>query len=815
MDTLVQDVRYAVRSLHKSPAFALVAILTLAIGIGANTAIFSAIQAVLLRPVPYQDPERVVFIQEKRAVSGLGNSVSPLNYLDWKNQSRAFDEMAAVTFGSVTVTGLDAPVEVRAMRVTVDYFNVFGLRAMLGRTFGPSDQGSGEARVAILSHRLWVSRFASDVTIVGRALRVDGALYTVIGVMPASASVDFFGTQLWTPITWNATTLNRNFHSISFAVARLKRGATLSTARTQMDTIAERLSRDHPDTNKGWGAIVRPYADLWVTDDFKRSLYLLLAAVGAVLLIACANLSNVTLARGLARDHEVALRSALGASRRRLVQQFLVETMVIALMGGLLGIGLGQLLLNVLVTSIAAYEIPSDVPIAIDRGVLFFTMALSLTCGIAFGLVPAFSASRVSPGASLKESHRTASASRVGRRWRSALIVSEVALAFVLLSSAGLLIQSFYRMEHTDPGFVATNVLTAGLPVADSQFSSRTEMNAYLQQVISRVQSLPGVTAAALTDALPMHWPPYGTLFEIAGRPSVDRANRPLCDFKTVSPSYFSAVGLVLRRGRLLAAGDRQGSPLATVINETMVRKYFPHEDPLGQGLVMRQIVPGSVGQFGPEVAWQIVGVIADERMTTFSDTREHPAIYVSYEQSPTPFQQLVVRAGADAASLSEPLRKAIAGINHDQALSDVKTLDDVLAESMSPDRLRTMLVGTFALVAMLLTGIGVYGVIAFSVGQRTREIGIRKALGASVANLQWLIARDVVTLAGAGLLFGVGCTFGVSRLLSGFLFGIRATDPITVVTAAASIAGLSILAAYVPSRSIVTVDPMLTLRVE
>jgi len=481
----------------------------------------------------------------------------------------------------------------------------------------------------------------------------------------------------------------------------------------------------------------------------------------------------------------------------------------------MLGIGFGHLLLNVLVTSIAAYEIPLDIPIAIDRGVLWFTVIVSISCGIASGLVPAFSASRVSAGASLKEGNRTASVSRVGRRWRRALIVSEVSLAFVLLSSAGLLIQSFYRMQHTDPGFVATNVLTAGLPVADSRFSNRTEMNAYLQRLIGRVQSLPGVASAALADALPMHWPPYGTLFEIAGRPSVDRANRPLCDFKTVSPSYFSTVGLVLRRGRLLTAEDRQGSPLATIINETMTRKFFPHQDPLGQHLMMRQIVPGSVGQFGPDVSWQIVGVIADERMTSFDDTTEHPAMYVSYEQSPTPFQQLIVRSAVDVTTLREPLRKAIAEINRDQALSDVKTLDEVLAESMSPDRLRTVLVGTFALVAMLLAGIGVYGVITFSVGQRAREIGIRKALGASVANLQWLIARDVVTLAGAGLLVGVGCAFGVSRLLSGFLFGIGATDPLTVIGTALLIAGLSTLAAYVPTRSIVSVDPMIALRAE
>jgi putative ABC transport system permease protein len=815
METLVHDVRDAVRSLSRSPAFAVVAILTLAAGIGANTAIFSAIQAVLLRPLPYPEPERVVFIQERRPASERGNSVSPLNYLDWKSQTGVFDSMAAATSAFASITGLDAPVQVSAMHVTGDYFNVFGLRAMLGRTFGPSDQGSIETRVAILSHRLWVSRFASDVTIVGRSLRVDGEIYTVIGVMPASTSLDFFGTQLWTPLTWNATTLNRNFHSISFAVARLTRGASLGTARAEMDTIAERISRDHPDTNKGWGAIVRPYSDLWVTDDFKRSLYLLLAAVAAVLLIACANLSHVTLARGLAREREVALRSALGASRRRLVQQLLVETVVVALIGGVLGVGLGHLLLRVLVTSIAAYEIPSDVPIAIDRGVLFFTMALSVTCGIAFGVVPAFSATRVSPGASLKGDGRTASVSRAGRRWRRALIVNEVALAFVLLSSAGLLIQSFYRMQRADPGFMAANVLTAGLPVADSQFSSRTEMNAYLQRVMSRVQSLPGVTSAALTDALPMHWPPYATFFEIAGHPGVDRANRPLCDFKTVSPSYFPTVGLVLRRGRLLTADDRQGSPLAAIVNESMVRKFFAREDPLGKRLIMRQIVPGSVGQFGPDVSWQIVGIIADERMTSFDDPTEHPAMYVSYEQSPTPFQQLVVRAAVDVAPLHEPLRKALAEIDRNQVLSDVKTLDEVLAETMSPDRLRTRLIGTFALVAIFLSGIGVYGVIAFSVGQRTRELGIRKALGASVANLQWLVARDVVTLAGAGLLVGIGCTFGASRLLSGFLFGVGATDPVTLAAAAVSIAGLAALAAYVPSRRVVRVDPMIALRAE
>lgn len=815
METLIQDLRYAIRSLRRSPGFVAVAVLTLAVGVGANTAIFSAVEGVLLRPLPYKDPDRVVFIQEKRAVTGQPNSVSPLNYLDWKTQSTAFDKMAAVRFNPATITALDAPVQVRGLRVTDQYFDVFGVRPLLGRTFVAGDDAPTASKVVILSQHLWSTRFGSDAAIVGRPVRVDGEPFTIVGVMPATATVDFLGTEIWTPLSWSQNTLNRDFHSVSLAVARLKTSVSFETARSQMETIAERISLDHPATNKGWGVVVRHYADLWVTGDFRRSLYLLLAAVGAVLLIGCANLSNMTLARGLAREREVAVRSALGASRRRLVRQFLTENMVIATIGGALGVSLAYVLLGVLLRSVAAYEMPFDLPVAIDGRVLAFTAALSMTCGIAFGLVPAISATRAAFGESLKEGGRTASIGRAGRRWRSALIVSEVALAVTLLSSAGLLLRSFYRMQHTDPGFVTTNVLTAGLPIADAQFSDRLQMNAYLERIVARVQSLPGVALVALTDALPMHWPPYGTFFQIAGQPEVDRANRPICDFKTVSASYFTTVGLVRRRGRLLNERDRNGSPLATVINETMARKYFPHQDPLGQRLVMRQIVPGAAGQFGPDVSWEIVGVIANERFTPFSDGTERPAMYVSYAQSPTPFQLLVVRSTVDVTSMREPVRKAVAEINRDQALSEVLTLDQVMAESESPDRLRTTLLGTFALVATGLAAIGVYGVIAFTVGQRTREIGIRRALGASVANLQWLVARDLAVLGGAGTLLGVGVSIGVSRLLSGFLFGISATDPATIVGATVLIGGLSALGAYLPTRTIATIDPILALRAE
>ena len=815
MDTLIHDLRYAVRSLRRSPGFVAVSIVTLAVGIGANSAIFSAVAALLLRPLPYRDPDRVVFIQEKRAVSGVPSSVSPLNYLDWKSQSRAFDTMAAVTFGFTTITIADTAVQVRGQRVSAEYFSVFGTAPLLGRAFVSGDDAPGAPRVVVLSQRLWSTRFGSDSAIVGRTVRLDGQPFTIVGVMPASATVDYISTELWTPLTWNAVTLNRDFHSISFAVARLKERLSFAAARSQMDTIAERISRDHPATNKGWGVVVQPYAQLWVTDDFRRSLYLLTAAVGAVLLIGCANLSNMSLARGLARDREVAVRAALGASRRRLVQQFLAENVVIATIGGAIGVGLAYALLVVLLRSVATYEIPLDVPITIDGRVLLFTAALSVTCAIAFGLVPALSATRSTFGSSLKSGGRTASAGHAGRRWRSALIVSEVALAVMLLSSAGLLLRSFYRMQHTDPGFVTTNVLTAGLPIAEAQFPDPVQMNAYLERIIARVRSLPGVANVALTDALPMHWPPYGTFFEIGGHAGVDRAHRPICDFKTVSASYFPTVGLELRRGRLLGPLDRQSAPLATVINDTMVRKYFPHDDPLGQRLVMRQIVAGSRGQFGPDVSWEIVGVIADERFTAFSDATERPAMYVSYEQSPTPFQLLVVRSTVDVTSMREPVRKAVAEINREQALSDVMTLDEVVSESESSDRLRTSLVGAFALVATLLSAIGVYGVIAFTVGQRTREIGIRKALGATVANLQWLVARDLAGLAGAGVAIGAGASIGVSRLLAGFLFGVAATDPTTIVGTMLLIGGLSAGAAYLPTRTIVDVDPVVALRAE
>ena len=764
--------------------------------------------------MPYRDANRVAFIQETRAVTGLPSSVSPLNYLDWRNQSDAFDAMAAVTFGAATMTAGETTVPVRGQRVSADYFRVFGLTPLLGRGFIAGDDAAGAAKVAIVSHHLWSERFAMDRAVVGRAIRIDGQAFTIVGVMPASATVDFFGTELWTPLSWNARTLNRDFHSVSFAVAKLKTGISLEAAQSQMDTIAARISRDHPGTNKGWGARVRPYADLWITSEFRQSLYLLLIAVAVVLLIGCANLSNMTLARGLAREREVMVRSALGASRLRLVRQMLTENLVIAAIGGVLGVGLAHMLLRVLLASVAAYEIPFDLPITIDGRVLTFTGALSVACAITFGLVPSFSATRAAFGPALRAAGRNATVTRAGRAWRCALVVTEVALSVALLSSAGLLVRSFYRMQHTDPGFVTADILTAGLPIVDSQFPDRVQMNAYLDRIVSRVQALPGVERVALTDALPMHWPPYGTFFQVVGRPAVERSNRPICDFKTVSPSYFSTVGLVRRRGRFLDDGDGAGFPLATVINETMARRYFPNEDPLGHRLLMRQIVAGPTAQFGPDVSWEIVGIIADERFTPFDDATERPAMYVSYRQSPTPFQLLVVRSSV-AAAMTEQVRKAVSEINREQAFSDVMTLDQVMAESESSDRLRTSLIGTFALVAAFLSAIGVYGAIAFNIGQRTREIGIRKALGATVGNLQWLVARDLLALAGAGGIAGVLVSIGVSRLLAGFLFGISATDPPTLAGTTCVIAGLCAVAAYLPTRRIVRVDPSEALRAE
>jgi putative ABC transport system permease protein len=808
---LLRDLQYACRTLAKSPGFTVVSLLTLAIGIGANTAIFSFVDSALLKPLPYPDADRIVRVLEKPP-GFPRNGIATLNFLDWKNQNTVFEYMAAQTGGPSTLTGFGEPVQLRGARVSASYFNIFGIKAVLGRTFAPDEDQRGKERVAVLSHALWTSQFGADPKLVGRTIDLDGQPYTVVGVLPEGGAYDRNFNQIWTPLAFEPENMTRNFHWFG-SFAKLKPGVTLEKARAQMDTIGARIAKDYPDSNKGWGVVVERFADVIVDEDLKLSLYVLLAAVAMVLLIGCVNLANLMLLRGAARAREVALRAALGAGRQRLVRQFLTESVLLSLAGGVLGVGLGYATMAALKAAIPPYTLPPEVNVTMDGRVLLFALAISVLTGILFGLAPALGATKTNLVTSLKEGGGgTIGGAR--HRLRGALVVAEVALAFVLLTGAGLLIRSFFEMQQADTGIDSTNVLTAGLPLSDKLYADPVRLDSYLREIEGNLQSLPGVRDVAFTSALPMQGWGYGMPFQIASQPTVDRANRQACFFKMVTPSYFRAVGMRLRKGRGLSDRDLPGAPPVAVVNETMARKYFLNQEPIGQRILVQKIIPGKT-QLGPEVPWEVVGVVADERVTNFDNKRDNPGMYVTNEQSPVYFGGLVVRAAINPAGLEKAMRKAVYDANKNQPLTDVKTLEQIKTETMAGDQLRSLLLGVFAAIALLLSAVGIYGVISYSVVERTNEIGIRGALGASRGNLLGLILRHGIRMTVAGLVIGLLGALGLTRLMATLLFGVGAWDPLTIASVTGILICIGLLACYVPARRATKVDPMVALRYE
>jgi predicted permease len=826
---LGQDVRYAIRDLRKHLGFTAVAIGTLTLGIGGTTVIFAVVRAVLLKPPPYVEANRLVMLKETRPGGGSYTwAISGPQYLDWRRQNTVFEEMAAMTGGGAALRrDGDTSVYVEGERVSASYFDVFGLRAALGRTFAPDEEQPAKSHVVVISHRLWASQFGSDPTIIGRSLYLDAESYTVIGVMPLGATVDLFDADVWRPRDLGrqggAATVDgpasRDVHDLIQAVARLKPGVSLTQARTQMNAIANRLAQAYPASNKGRGVSLQ----VWprpLGQDVEPSLHLLLAAVGVVLLIGCVNIAILALVRSAARAREIAIRAALGAGRSRLVRQFLTENLVIAIGGGLCGVvaayaGLPAIEALIPFTGVLK-TVPEGTTIAIDARVGLFALMLSLISGIACGLAPAWGATRLALAGAIKEGGGTLSGSgREQRRLREALVVIQIALAFVLLSSAGLLMHSFFALQQRMlTGFDSTNVLTAGFPIPDGRFTDPEDLNPYLDQIGTHIQSIPGIQEVAFTEGLPTWGGAFVESFQIADQPPVERSQRPFCNFKTVSASYFRAVGLHVLKGRALNDHDRQGTPPAIVINETFAHTYFPGLDPTGKRLLMRVLNRLRGTRAPDDVAWTVVGVVADEGLTPWARAPE-PMIYVTREQNPTQYLLLVVRASLDPTRLQESIRKAVSAVDHDQALTYVQTLAQVTTDDTASDRMRSIVLGAFAAIALTLAAIGLYGVIAHSVVQRTREIGIRAALGASAASLVALVVRQGMVMTGCGLAFGFVGAIVARRLLATLLFGVRSGDPMIMVAGGALLTVVALLACYVPAHRAASVDPSIALRLE
>jgi putative ABC transport system permease protein len=811
MSLWLEELRYSLRTLRQSPGFTAVAILTLAIGIGANTAIFSFVDAMLLKPLPYPGADRIVRVMEKPP-RGARNGISTLNFLDWQRDNTVFDFMSAQTGDAVTLTGGSEPIQLRGALVSAGYFKVFGAEPEIGRTFLPGEDELGKHHVAVISHAIWASQFGSDPSIVTRTVLLNNEPHTIVGVLPASSAFDRAPVQIWRPLAFRPSNMTRDFHwMISFA--RLKDGVTLAQARANMDAIGKRIETDFPASNKGWGVVVEPYAETLINPQARTIILLLLSSTGFLLLIGCANLANLALARGVSREREVVVRASLGAGRWDLIRQFLTENVLLSICGGLFGLAIGYGLMKAMGLMLPPFTLPREVNASIDARVLLFALIVSVATGILFGMAPALQATKPDLAAAMKEEGRGSSGGAGRRRLRDSLIVAEIALAFMLLVVSGLMMRSFLGLLNIDAGFDSNNLLTMRLPATIEQFPEPEQMNRYLREVRTAVEAVPGVRETAYSCAAPMQGTCYGMPMQVASKPRVDVANRDGGFYKVVSPSYFSALGIKPIKGRLLADTDTSNSPPVLVMNERLANRYFPKEDPIGRRILIQKIVPGRT-ELGDDIAWEVVGVIGDEKIGGPEDVQS-AGVYVSNEQTPVYGMVLNIRASVNPLTLQQPITAAIRSVNKDQAISDIRSVDQIRDQSMGGRRLVSVLLGTFATVALVLAGLGIYGVISYNVAQRTREMGIRAALGATERTLLRLILDRGVRLTLVGLAIGTGGAIALTRLMATLLFGVGARDPLTMVSVGVILAGVAIIASYVPARRATRVDPVVALRYE
>jgi putative ABC transport system permease protein len=806
MDLMRQDVRYALRALRRSASFTIVALLMLALGIGATSAIFSFVDGVLLRPLPYRDPGSIVRVWE-RPPGATRNGISTMNFRDWQDQNTVFSAMAAASNAGSTLSGAGGPLQIRGARVSAAYFDIYGARPASGRTFAAGEDTPGHDRVVVISHALWQEQFAGDPSIVGRAIVLDGIPYAVIGIMPADSPFDRGWARLWRPLTFAPGEQTRDYHWL-IAVARLKPGVTFEQAQANMDAIGARIAHDYPHSNKDWGVHLDRLADVVVGDDLKQSLKILLGAVGLLLLLGCANLANLSLARGTNREREVVVRAALGASRSRILRQFLTESLILSVAGGALGIAVGYLMMRGLEQLLPPLYLPREAFVTLDWHALVFSAAIAILTGVLFGVAPAFHASRIDLSSSMRASSRSATGDRSRRRLRHSLVVAEIAISCVLLAGAGLLGRSFFAMRGVEAARDPDHVLVAGLFAPAGRFGNPDEARVFYRRIYERVSAIPGVTATALASAVPLEGWSDGMPLTIAESRKTGGAG-----FKEITPSYFATVGLAIVRGRGLTGADRKGSPPAIVVNEQFAEQFFPGGDPIGVHLLIQEIIPGQRA-LGPEIPWEVVGVVQNEHAGGLGD-HDGAGLYVSMEQGPAYGPSVVLRTAVDAMAIAEPLRAAIKSIDPGQAVTNVRSVSSMEDDYVAPDRLRTSLIAAFGAIALLLAAVGIYGVMAYSVEQRTHEIGIRAALGAGRGALVGLVMRQATVLVGLGVALGIGAALAMGRILSSLLFGVTPRDPVTLIAAAVTLALTALAAAWVPARRAAAVDPIRALRVE
>jgi putative ABC transport system permease protein len=807
METLLQDFKYGVRMLYKNRGFTAIALLALALGIGANTAIFSVVNSVLLRPLPYRDPQRLIMIWENYQQRGGPERewASPADFRDFRDQAQSFEHVAALVGWGPTLTGQDEPADLQGAAVSYDTFEMLGVEPALGRSFRADEDRAGAERVAVLSHNLWQRRFGSDPAIVGKNLTLGGESYAVIGVMPRGFSFPILkDTEIWRPITPALAAIPGCDRGcvILRVIAKLNPGVPIEAARAEMTALTSRLAEQYPESNKGVGATLVPLHEQLV-GDVRPAMLVLLGAVGLVLLIACANVANLLLARAAAREKEVAIRAALGASRSRLIRQHLTESLVLAVIGGALGLLTAFWIVDLLV-SVAPKGTPRIEEVAIDPIVLAFTFGTAMLTGIAFGLAPALLSSRTNFNSTLKEGGRDTSATSRGARVRSGLVVSEVALALMLLIGAGLLIKSFINLQRVDPGFNPKSVLRIDVSLPRTRYPERNQSASFYKELLDRVAALPGVQSAGAVSSLPLSGGGTDSNFAIEGQPAAEPDQRPVAWYSSVTPGYFRAMGIRLLKGRELTEADNADARKTVVISESMARRYFTDQDPLGKRIVFG----------GGNDPREIVGVVSDVKFFGLNlDAR--PSMYYPHAQNPARGMSLVVRTQGGPLSLAAAIRGQVSALDRNLAVSNVMTMEQLVGASLSEPRFVLLLLGAFASVAMLLSAIGVYGVVSYSVTQRSHEIGVRMALGAQMSDVLKLVVGQGMTLVLGGVGLGLIAAFALSRVMESLLFGVSATDLTTFAATSIILAAVALGACLVPARRATKVGPMESLRYE
>jgi len=800
--------------LRKNPGFTLIAVITLALGIGANTAIFSVVNAVLLRPLPYAEPERLVALWESNSQRPESrNSISYPNFFDWRAQSKSFERMASYYTNDMALTGVAAPVNLRSAVVSPDLFATLGVRPQLGRWFVGEEEKPG-IRAAIVNHGLWQRQFGGDPNIVGRAVTLNGKQFNVVGVMPAGFQypIEAEPVEVWVTSSIDgeksdpkepAQNEQRGAHFLQ-AVGRLKPGVTLEQARAEMNVIGANLEKQYPDSNTRHGVKLIPYHNDLV-HDYSEALWLILGAVGCVLLIACANVANLLLARATARYKEIAVRAALGANRRRVIRQLLTESLLLGLGGGLLG-----LLLAWWGTAALIRLIPEDVPrlaeINIDGWVFGFTLLISVVTGVVFGLAPALQASKVELTEAMKEGSRGAGGGR--GRLRGALVVAEIAIALVVLIGAGLLLQTFRRLQQVDLGFDTHNILTATVELPDARYPKPELATAFYRTLLDRVKAMPGVEGVSAVVPQPLSGDMMMISFDIEGR-NIPKGERPVSHFRSISLDYFSVMKIPLLAGRAFTERDDPHSPGVVIVNETFAKRHFPNENPIG-----KHVKPG-IALEGEPVWREIVGVVKDVKHRQSLGRDYEPEYYLPHAQMPINSMNLVVRATNDPRSLARSLQLEVQSLDREIPVFRIRTLEQYLGVAVAQPKFNALLLGLFAGLALLLTAIGLYGVMAYSVIQRSQEIGIRIALGAQTGDVLKMVLRQGLKLTALGLLIGLAAAYALTRYMQSLLFGVKPADPLTFAAIALLLVAVALLACWVPARRATKVDPLEALRTE